>query len=82
MENNCRVNIQTYHEAADTFSGLFFKIWVKNQIFISQNAGGAPASWQNFIPRSDRHVNSIKMTAMTSFIVLYTAYEATCTLTG
>ena len=28
--NNRRVNIRTrYHEAADTYSGLFFKIWAK-----------------------------------------------------
>ena len=41
--NNRRVNIRTrYHEAADTYSGLFFKIWAKCKTDFHSSNGGSP----------------------------------------
>ena len=41
--NNRRVNIQTrYHEAANAYSGLFFKIWAKYKTDFHSSNGGSP----------------------------------------
>ena len=40
-QNNRKINIYTFYEAADTFRGLFFKIWANKKFsFLKMQGGG------------------------------------------
>ena len=76
--NNRRVTVQKYHQATDTLSGLFFKVYAKNRFsFVKMQEEPWGIEQISILSQIDL---KIALIAIAGF--KYTTYEATCALTG